>query len=94
MSSLYFVFWEGIGDRLKNKIPTSFSDVNTLRTDLQHDLDHGKQSKAAAKRKRSSITFKKYAGVATPKTAAPENFPVLQVGLLNQIEKDLRSLIA
>ncbi|WP_439922448.1 hypothetical protein [Nitrobacter sp. JJSN] len=94
ISNLYFVFWEGTGNRLKGKIPTSFNDINTLRTDLQHDLDHGKQKKVAAKRKRSSTTFKKYASSSTPRTAAPENFPMLQVGILNQIEKDLHSLIS
>lgn len=94
ISNLYFVFWEGPGNRLKGKIPTSFNDVNILRTDLQHDLDHGKPKKVAAKRKRSSATFKRYANSSTPRTAAPENFPMLQVGILSQIEKDLRSLIA
>lgn len=93
ISNLYFIFWEGIGGRLKPKIPSSFVDINTLRTDLQHDLDHGKQRKVAAKRKRSSATFKKYASASTPKTAAPENFPLLQVSLLHQIEKDLRALL-
>ncbi|MGY4157511.1 hypothetical protein ACVINW_003353 [Bradyrhizobium sp. USDA 4461] len=94
VSGLYFVFWEGIGDRLGDNIPNSFVDVNVLRTDLQHDLDHGKQKKVASKRRKSSATFKKYASSATPQTSAPESFPLLQVALLAHIEKDLRVLLA
>jgi Protein of unknown function DUF262 len=93
ISGLYFIFWEGVGERLNGKIPSSFTDVNVLRTDLQHDLDHGKQKKAASKRKKSSATFKKYANSTTPQTSAPENFPLLQVGLMNHIETDLRNLL-
>jgi hypothetical protein len=90
ISGLYFIFWEGVGERLDGKIPTSFTDINILRTDLEHDLDHGKPKKAAAKRKRGSATFKKYANSTTPQTSAPENFPLLQVGLTSCIEIDYR----
>ncbi len=93
INALYFVFWEGTGERLKGKVPPSFVDINTLRTDLQHDLDHGKPKKAASKRKKSSATFRKYANSSTPQTSAPDNFPLLQVGLLNQIQGDLRTLV-
>jgi uncharacterized protein DUF262 len=93
INALYFVFWEGTGERLEGKVPPSFVDINTLRTDLQHDLDHGKSKKAASKRKKSSATFRKYANSSTPQTSAPESFPLLQVGLMNQIEGDLRTLV-
>lgn len=93
VSALYFVFWEGTGERLKGAIPPSFADINTLRTDLQHDLDHGKSKKAASKRRKSSATFRKYANSSTPQTSAPDNFPLLQVGLMNHIEGDLRTLL-
>ena|SRR6185503_11601706 len=52
ITDLYFVFWEGVGDRLKGKMSTSFVDINSLRTDLQHDLDHGKAKKSASKREK------------------------------------------
>jgi hypothetical protein len=93
ISGLYFVFWEGVGERLNGKMPSSFIDVNVLRTDLQHDLDHGKPKKAASKRKKSSATFQKYANSTNPQTSAPENFPLLQVGLMNHLETDLRNLL-
>ena len=34
-----------MGQRLGATLPQSFVDVNTLRTDLQHDVDHGKKAK-------------------------------------------------
>jgi hypothetical protein len=77
ISDLYFIFWEGIGERLKGKTPASFTEVNILRTDLQHDLDHGKAKKVSAKRKKSSATFRRYANSPTPQTSAPDNFPLL-----------------
>jgi len=94
ITDLYFVFWEGVGDRLKGKMSTSFVDINSLRTDLQHDLDHGKAKKSASKRRKVSAAFSKYASAPTPTTTSPEHFPVFQVGLLTQIEKDLRTILA
>ncbi len=93
IADLYFLFWEGTGERLKGKIPSSFSDINTLRTDLQHDLDHGKAKKAASKRRKASATFKKYANSPAPKTSSPDRFPLLQASLMNQLEIDLRTLL-
>ena len=93
VSDLYFLFWEGVGNRLEGSTPPSFNDVNLLRTDLQHDLDHGKQKKIASKRRKSSEAFKKYANATNPQTSAPESFPLLQAGLLGHIEKDLRKLL-
>jgi hypothetical protein len=93
IGGLYFIFWEGIGERLENKIPNSIADINILRTDLEHDLDHGKPRKVASKRKKGSAIFKKYSNAATPHTSAPENFPLLQVGLMSHVEADLRILL-
>jgi len=92
IDDLYFVFHEGRGSRLVGHVPTSFSDVNGLRTGLQHDLDHGNRRQAAAKRRATGQIFKKYAGVTSPESLAPERFPLVQVNLLKSIEADLRSL--
>ena len=94
VGDLYFVFWESVGDRLDAHIPNSYKDVNALRTDLKHDLDHGKRKKVAAKRKKISTTFSKYASAATPSTLAPEQFVVLQANLLSAIEADTRALMS
>lgn len=88
---LYFVFRESVGTRLKNKWPTSFSDINLLRTAEQHDIDHGKKRKVKSKRLKIGQCFKKYSGVTTPPTLAPEKFALVQTKLLCEIEKDLRS---
>jgi hypothetical protein len=94
MEGLYFVFWESIGERLGEDIPPSFADINALRNDLQHDLDHGKQKAAAAKRKKIALVFSKYSGSPRPETVTPEHFPVFQASLLRAIEKDLQSLLS
>ena len=73
--------------------PPSFVDVNDLRANLQHDLNHGKASKAASKRRRVGATFRKYAGDGAPQTLAPERFPVVQATLLDALERDLRELL-
>jgi hypothetical protein len=92
MENLYFLFWEGTGSRLDGAEPQSFKDINELRTDLQHDVDHGKKGKVAAKRKKMSAAFAKYGTVSTPQTMAPEQFVIFQLNLLSAIENDLQSL--
>ncbi len=54
VDSCYFLFWEGPGQRLGDKTPSSFADINEVRVDLRHDVDHGKAGKVAAKRKKIS----------------------------------------
>ena len=93
IGNLYFLFWEGPGTKLAGNEPQSYKDVNDLRTALQHDLDHGKESKSKAKKKKLGATFMKYSGVAAPNVVAPERFPVIQLKLLSSIETDLRVLL-
>ena len=93
IDDLYFIFHEGPGNRLGAQIPVSFEDVNLLRTGLQHDIDHGKTSAIASKRKKVGQTFAKYAAGATaPVALAPDRFPMVQATLLKAIEKDLKDL--
>jgi uncharacterized protein DUF262 len=93
VDDLYFLFHEGHGQRLVGKVPVSFEDVNLLRTELQHDVDHGKAASVRAKRKKIGQAFAKYAaGVTSPSTLAPERFPIVQAALLKAIEADLRQL--
>jgi len=68
--------------------------VNDLRNDLQHDLDHGGEGKASAKRMRVGTIFRRYAGSNTPTTLAPERFPVVQANLLAAIEADMKQLLS
>jgi hypothetical protein len=66
--------------------------VNVLRTDLQHDVDHG--SKGPSKRKKSGLTFQRFSGSASPQTLAPERFQIVQNKLLGELLVDLRKLAA
>lgn len=92
IENLYFLFHEGVGRRLEGKTPSSFSDVNDLRTALEHDLNHGQRSKVRAKRRRLGQVFKKYSGTLSPESLAPELFQVVQANLLSALRKDLENL--
>lgn len=92
VESLYFLFWEGPGQRLDGKMPDSFKDINALRTNLQHDVDHGKPSRVKKKRIGLGQAFVRYAGSGTPETVGPESLLVLQANLLRAIENDLHAL--
>jgi hypothetical protein len=92
VDDLYFLLWEGPGSKLSGKEPQSFKDVNSLRTALQHDVDHGSGSKVKKKNKELGSVFQSYAGVASPAVAAPERFPVVHVKLLANIEGDLQTM--
>lgn len=87
IDDLYFLFHESVGNRLSENTPVAFKDVNLLRTELQHDLDHGKTAKVASKRKKIGETFKKYAGVSSPSTIAPEKFPAIQASILEALDE-------
>ena len=91
ISDLYFLFKESPGSRISNP-PTSFADVNTLRTELEHDVDHGDEKKVRAKRRKIGATFKKYSAVASPEVLDQGRFVLVQANLLSALEGDLRSL--
>jgi hypothetical protein len=65
---------------------------NALRTELQHDVDHGDAKKVTNKKKTLGEAFKSVAGVASPEAAHPERFPVVQLKLLSEIRTDLVNL--
>lgn len=92
VESLYFLFWEGPGSRL-SEMPDSFKDVNTLRTEEEHDVDHGKTSGVKSKKIKHGEIFRKYSGVLSPAIAAPAQFPLLQLALLRAINNDMQTLL-
>lgn len=92
VEDLYFLFHEGVGQRMAGNEPQSFVDVNDLRTAIQHDVDHGKSGAVAAKKKRLGQTFKKFGGDGSPKGLAPERFPVIQASILTALEQDLQQI--
>ena len=89
---LYFLFRESVGQRLGADWPSSFSDINLIRTQLRHDIDHGDASKVRAKRRKVGTTFTKYAGTGTPQTLEPSRFVLVQANLLTAIEADLKAI--
>lgn len=91
IDDLYFLFDEGPASRLQEK-PRSFTDIKQLRTDLRHDLDHGKPGKVAKKRKNIGTVFSQYAGSPSPQTVAPERFPAIQGSILRRVSSDLEDL--
>lgn len=92
IDQLYFLFCEAPGQRLVSNIPISFKDINLLRTDLQHDTDHGPTRKSRKRKRQISSTFKKYSNGPSPLTLSPDLFPMVQEKLLNAISLDLELL--
>ena len=92
IEDLYFLFRESTGQRLEDGLPESFVDINSLRTLNEHDVDHGRASKVAAKRKNLSSVFKKYSGSPTPDAIDPSMFPIVQANILGALLTDLRRL--
>jgi hypothetical protein len=91
VDSLYFLLWESSGDRLSVR-PQAFSDIRDLRTELRHDIDHGKSRKVVAKRKKLAEVFRRYSGETNPGTMAPHKFPLVHAALLTEVEKGLRAV--
>ena len=92
IDDLYFLFRESAGSRLDGCVPPSFKDVNTLRTDLRHDVDHGKKTKIKAKKMKLGQVFKKYAGAPSPTGLAPWRFVFVQANLLGALRLDLQQI--
>lgn len=93
IDNLYFIFREGVGQRLSGRTPESFNDVNSLRTDLQHDVDHGEKGKVVSKRKKIGQIFSKYSGAISPEVLDPSRFVLVQANLLTALELDLQNLV-
>lgn len=92
IDDLYFVFHEGVGNRLIGTIPVSFLDINVLRTALRHDTDHGKDKKVRAKKLKAGQIFSKYAGETSPESLAPVRFLVVQANILATLKQDLKQI--
>lgn len=93
VDELYFLFHESVGLRLAGFAKVqSFADINALRTELRHDVDHGSKGKVRAKRRNLSAVFAKYAGASSPLVIAPEKFLPVQANILLALESDLLSL--
>lgn len=92
IDDLYFLIREGVGNRLQDQIPESFEDINTLRTDLQHDVEHGDKRKIRAKKLKGGSVFRKYAGASSPVGLAPDQFIIVQANLLVSLRRDMNTV--
>jgi hypothetical protein len=94
IDALYKIIYEGSGSgvRLGSALPDTVRDIITLRTDLRHDVDHGRQSKIKTKEKRLSETVKRYTGKLSVQLLGEEDFMVLQLGLLDGLKNYLETL--
>ena len=92
IDDMYFLVREGVGNRLQNQIPETFEDINTLRTDLQHDVEHGDKHKIRAKKLKSGTTFSKYAPSHSPIGLAPDQFIIVQANLLASLRRDMNTI--
>ncbi len=92
IDNLYFLFREGSGTRLDNQALGSFDDINSLRTNLRHDIDHGTTGKVKAKRMKIGLAFKKYSGVTAPQALDPSKYILFQQNLLSAVLCDLHRI--
>lgn len=92
VDDLYFLIHEGVGNRLQDQIPESFSDINTLRTDLQHDVEHGDKRKIRAKKLKAGSVFRKYASTSSAVGLAPDQFIIVQANLLASLRRDMNTI--
>jgi hypothetical protein len=82
VDDLYFLFHESVGKRLEGRMPDSFKDVGTLRTDLRHDVDHGEKGKVKGKERKTGKIFQKYGGAPSPEGLGPAQLRELTQSLL------------
>ena len=103
---LYFVFYENLnhikdligqgdgnkGDQMvrKEDVYQCIFDVKTMRSDLRHDLDHGKQNEVKRKLKSVGDCYKEYCGARPLK---PKDFKKLQECLYDKTIELEESLI-
>ncbi|MEW6616078.1 MAG: DUF262 domain-containing protein [Thermodesulfobacteriota bacterium] len=94
VDALYFLVYEGSGNckRLPSPPPDFAMDVNFLRMDVRHDLDHGSEKDVAKKVTRNAAVFQKYSGKKTPEECGPDEFMTIQLRILQALALFLSSL--
>lgn len=94
IDACYKIFFEGSGsgERLGSPLPNIIRDIKMLRTDLRHDIDHGKKSKIKAKEKQMSSIVKKYSGKPNIQLLGKEDFIALQLNLFDELKNYLSDL--
>lgn len=94
IDNLYFLLYEASADgqRFEGTIPEVVQDIRDMRTQMRHDVDHGKPAKIRAKNKNLARVFNKYSNVSSPQLLSPEHFPLVQVRILAAVQHMLLDL--
>jgi hypothetical protein len=97
IDALYQVIYEGSGNL--SRIPTELKKedslgiaIKYLRNDLRHDLEHGDLKEIVAKRIRIAKIYENYTMKTTIASLDPEEFPRLQIAILNNLKTFLENL--
>lgn len=92
--ALYMLVYEGSGacKRLSDPPPEFAMDIKFLRTAERHDLDHGSEGEARAKRLRVAAAFKKYSGKESPSECGSDEFLATQCRILQALLEFLINL--
>ncbi|MEO8232921.1 MAG: DUF262 domain-containing protein [Ignavibacteriota bacterium] len=98
IDSTYKIFYEGSGS-LK-RIPDSFKkdnsiffDIKHLRTDIYHDIEHGKNSDVQKKKKIISNIYYKYTSKKTLNSLKVTEYRMIQSKMLIKINSELVSIL-
>jgi hypothetical protein len=98
IDALYKIFYEGSGS-LK-RIPDSFKtdnsiffDIKHLRTDLYHDVEHGKTSDVRKKKQIISNIYYKYTSKKTLNSLKVTEHRMIQAKMLIKINSELVSIL-
>jgi hypothetical protein len=94
IDNLYFLFYEGTanGQRFGSTIPEAVTDIRDLRTQIRHDVDHGKPARIRAKHKSVANVLRKYSNVSSPQMVSPESFLLIQARILSALRDMLLKL--
>lgn len=94
IDDLYFLLYEGSGDckRLPDGIPDFVARIRLMRTELRHDIDHGKTAKVKKKKSEAVTAFSRSIGFPSPDVAPAESWPAIHARLLNELESCLKEV--
>lgn len=97
IDALYEIIYEGSGN-LK-RIPEDFKredfigfTIKFLRTDLRHDLEHGKEKEIRKKKMRLAKIYQHYTTKTTISSLETVDFPKFQIKILRELKSFLANL--
>ena len=94
IDAIYFLIYEGSGNgkRFGETFPNMVEEIKCLRTDIRHDLDHGKETIASKKHLRHAELMQKYTGKRTREECGPEELMSGQFRILREMVSFLTNL--